>query len=40
MHTGWPAGDKPVVNMDVFAPPRKDYLSMTDYQKDYAGKNA
>ena len=36
MHTGWPVGDKPVVNMDVFAPPRKDYLFLCDYQKDYS----
>jgi quercetin dioxygenase-like cupin family protein len=39
MHTGWPAGDKPVVNMDVFAPPRQDYLFMCDYQKDYKGNS-
>jgi mannose-6-phosphate isomerase-like protein (cupin superfamily) len=36
MHTGWPVGDRPVLNMDVFAPPRQDYLFLTEYQKDYA----
>lgn len=34
-HTGWPIGDEPVVNMDVFAPPRADYLHITNYQKDF-----
>jgi len=36
MHTGWPVGDEPVLNIDVFAPPREDYLFLTHYQKDYA----
>lgn len=34
-HTGWVLGDEPVLNMDVFAPPRADYLHLTTYQKDY-----
>ena len=34
-HTGWPIGGKPVINMDVFAPPREDYLHITEYQKDF-----
>lgn len=34
-HTGWPIGEEPVVNMDVFAPPRADYLHITSYQKDF-----
>jgi quercetin dioxygenase-like cupin family protein len=36
MHTGWPVGNESVVNIDVFAPPRKDYLFLCDYQKDYS----
>jgi quercetin dioxygenase-like cupin family protein len=35
-HTGWPAGNETVLNIDVFAPARKDYLFMCNYQKDYA----
>lgn len=35
-HTGWPIGDEPVVNIDVFAPPRADYLFLVEYQKEYA----
>lgn len=35
-HTGWPIGDQPVLNIDVFAPPRKDYLFLVDYQSEYA----
>lgn len=35
-HTGWPLGDKPVLNVDVFSPPRKDYLHLTKYQKEFA----
>jgi quercetin dioxygenase-like cupin family protein len=34
-HTAWPISGKPVVNMDVFAPPRADYLHITEYQKDF-----
>lgn len=36
MHTGWPVGDRTVLNIDVFAPPRKDYLPLCNYQRDYA----
>jgi len=36
LHTGWPVGDQVVLNIDVFAPPRKDYLFLCDYQRDYA----
>ncbi|WP_170984157.1 cupin domain-containing protein [Rhodoligotrophos defluvii] len=35
-HTGWANGDEPVLNLDVFAPAREDYLPLTKYQKDYA----
>jgi quercetin dioxygenase-like cupin family protein len=35
-HTGWPLGDDPVLNIDVFAPARKDYLDLVKYQKEYA----
>lgn len=38
MHTGWPVGETPLFNVDVFAPARKDYLSLCDYQKEYKGK--
>jgi quercetin dioxygenase-like cupin family protein len=31
MHTGWPAGDAPVLNIDVF-PPRDDHLSTAEHQ--------
>jgi quercetin dioxygenase-like cupin family protein len=36
MHTGWPVGNRTVLNIDVFAPPRKAYLALCNYQKDYA----
>jgi quercetin dioxygenase-like cupin family protein len=36
MHTGWVVGTERVLNMDVFAPARADYLHLTTYQKDYA----
>ncbi len=35
MHTGWGLGNEPILNIDVFAPPRKDYLPLTKYQTDY-----
>ncbi|MBS0248698.1 MAG: cupin domain-containing protein [Proteobacteria bacterium] len=35
-HTGWPLGNKPVLNIDVFAPPRADYLPLASYQKGFA----
>jgi hypothetical protein len=35
-HTGWPLGNDPVLNIDVFAPARKDYLDLVKYQKEYA----
>src|SRR5262245_7549162 len=34
-HTGWPIGDEEVVNIDVFAPPRADYLFLVEHQKEY-----
>jgi len=34
MHTAWPKGDEVVLNVDVFAPPRSDYLYLTEYQDD------
>jgi quercetin dioxygenase-like cupin family protein len=40
MHTGWPIGGKPVLNIDVFSPPREDYLFLTDYQKEFSRKLA
>jgi quercetin dioxygenase-like cupin family protein len=36
-HTGWPVGDDPVLNIDVF-PPREDYLFLVDYQKEYPAR--
>lgn len=35
MHTGWGLGHEPILNIDVFAPPRQDYLHLVKYQKDY-----
>jgi mannose-6-phosphate isomerase-like protein (cupin superfamily) len=35
LHTGWPVGDKPVLNIDVFAPARPDYLFLTKHQTDF-----
>jgi mannose-6-phosphate isomerase-like protein (cupin superfamily) len=34
-HTGWPLGGENVLNIDVFGPPRADYLHLTEYQKEY-----
>jgi quercetin dioxygenase-like cupin family protein len=34
-HTGWIVGDDPVMNIDIFAPTRGDYLFMVDYQTEY-----
>ena len=34
-HTGWPVGAEPILNIDVFAPPREDYLFLVEYQKEY-----
>jgi quercetin dioxygenase-like cupin family protein len=31
-HTGWPAGNSEVLNIDVFAPVREDYLFLTEHQ--------
>jgi quercetin dioxygenase-like cupin family protein len=36
-HTGWPLGSEPVLNVDVFAPARADYLHLTEYQQEFAG---
>jgi quercetin dioxygenase-like cupin family protein len=38
MHTGWPVGGEPVLNIDVFAPARNDYLHLTDYQTEFSVK--
>lgn len=35
-HCGWVLGNEPVLNLDIFAPARKDYLHLTSYQKEYA----
>jgi len=35
-HTGWPVGDRPVLNIDIFSPAREDYLFLTEYQTQYA----
>lgn len=34
MHTAWPKGDQVVLNVDVFAPIRSDYLFLTAHQDD------
>jgi quercetin dioxygenase-like cupin family protein len=34
MHTAWPKGDEVVLNVDVFAPIRSDYLFLTAHQGD------
>jgi mannose-6-phosphate isomerase-like protein (cupin superfamily) len=34
-HTGWGVGDKPTLVVDVFAPPREDYLFLVAHQKEY-----
>ncbi len=34
MHTAWPKGDDVVLNVDVFAPIRSDYLFLTAHQDD------
>lgn len=33
VHCGEVLGDEPAVNLDVFAPPREDYLHLTNYQE-------
>ena len=33
-HTAWPKGDEVVLNVDVFAPARSDYLFLTNHQDD------
>ncbi len=38
MHYAEPEGDEVVMNLDVFAPIREDYLHMVDYQKDEFAK--
>jgi quercetin dioxygenase-like cupin family protein len=42
-HTAWPARGSEVLNIDVFAPVREDYLFLTEHQRDtfnttYTGK--
>ena len=32
----WPVGDEPVMNIDVFAPPPKEYLGLVKYQTEFA----
>lgn len=39
-HTGWLIGDRPLMNIDIFAPPRADYLHLVDYQDEYRAANA
>lgn len=34
-HTGWTVGDEVVLNIDVFAPPREDYLFLAVNQSEY-----
>jgi quercetin dioxygenase-like cupin family protein len=34
-HTGWPIGAETVLNIDVFAPIREDYLFLVDYQEQF-----
>jgi len=34
VHTGWPEGDEPVLNIDVF-PLRPDYLYLAKHQAEY-----
>lgn len=34
MHTGWVVGDETVLNIDVFAPVRQDYLHLTAHQQE------
>jgi quercetin dioxygenase-like cupin family protein len=38
-HTGWILGDEPLMNIDLFAPPRGDYLFLVDYQTEFAEAN-
>ncbi len=33
-HTAWPKGTETVLNIDVFAPPREDYLFLTKHQEE------
>jgi mannose-6-phosphate isomerase-like protein (cupin superfamily) len=33
-HTAWPAGDDPVLNIDVFGTVREDYLFLTRHQRE------
>ena len=40
-HTAWPAGDRRVLNVDVFGTVREDYLFLTQHQKEvFAGAPA
>jgi mannose-6-phosphate isomerase-like protein (cupin superfamily) len=34
-HTGYPQGDEPVLNIDIFAPAREDYLFLAVNQNDW-----
>lgn len=36
LHTRWPIGNEPVMNIDVFAPPPNEHLDLVKYQKEYA----
>lgn len=40
MHSGWPVRGAPVLNIDVFAPVRSDYLFLTRHQTDFAQPEA
>jgi quercetin dioxygenase-like cupin family protein len=37
MHRGYAVGDKPVSLMEIFAPPRRDYLHLVAYQQEEFG---
>jgi len=38
-HTGWPKGDRQVLNIDVFSPPRADYLFLADWQEGFPARD-
>jgi hypothetical protein len=37
MHYLEPIGDEVALNLDIFAPPRADYMHLVEYQKDEFG---
>ncbi|HLJ20287.1 MAG TPA: cupin domain-containing protein [Stellaceae bacterium] len=40
MHRGYAYGDEPAVLFEVFAPARKDYIDLVEYQKEFRDKGA